>query len=441
MDKQILKYLLVLLFGIGIFYVGDVVERSNFTELILGFSFLFVASLLLYLKRRQFTWKQWIWVLIGIKGVLLFSTPNLSEDYLRFLWDGEMIIEGKSPYQYSPESIIDDPNLAPKHADELYPDLNSKIYFSVYPPVNQILFALSSLFGIEGGLFFLKLLILISEIGIFILLRKLLIYFKQDEYKSLIYSLNPLVIIETVGNVHFEGMMFFFMLLSLWLWIQNRKVLSPIVYSLAIGTKLIPLMFLPFLFRKIGLKRTVIFCLIAGGSLLLQFLPFINMELISNFWASIDLYFQSFEFNASIYYIIREVGFQIKGWNIIQVAGPWLSIVAFLGILFMAFQNRFFKDRFFEKMVIAFTIYLFCATTVHPWYLITLLGISVFTNIKYPILWSFLVLLSYSHYMGGGFDENFWWIGLEYGLLVVAVVFERCGLGSRGDGFLSRRFR
>ena len=72
-------------------------------------------------------------------------------------------------------------------------------------------------------------------------------------------------------------------------------------------------------------------------------------------------------------------------------------------------------------MLFSFTIYLFLSTTVHPWYIATILSLSVFTNYKFPLVWSFIVIISYLAYANAANTENLWIIGLEY--LVVFSVF------------------
>jgi hypothetical protein len=60
-------------------------------------------------------------------------------------------------------------------------------------------------------------------------------------------------------------------------------------------------------------------------------------------------------------------------------------------------------------------------TTVHPWYLATLLILSIFTKYKYPLVWSFVIILSYLAYANADNTENLWIIGFEY--LIVYGVF------------------
>ncbi len=71
-------------------------------------------------------------------------------------------------------------------------------------------------------------------------------------------------------------------------------------------------------------------------------------------------------------------------------------------------------------MLLVLAFYFFTATTVHPWYLATLLILSIFTNYKFPLVWSFVIILSYLAYANGN-NENLWIIGLEY--IIVYGVF------------------
>ena len=38
--------------------------------------------------------------------IILISTPNLSQDFYRFFWDGQLILNGFNPYLNTPNQII-----------------------------------------------------------------------------------------------------------------------------------------------------------------------------------------------------------------------------------------------------------------------------------------------------------------------------------------------
>ena len=133
---------------------------------------------------------------------------------------------------------------------------------------------------------------------------------------------------------------------------------------------------------------------------------------------SVRLWFTSFEFNASIYYVVRFVGNRIVGYNAIGSIGPALAIItmASIGIIWWMYIRKNKLD-WAQAMLYALTLYFFMSTTVHPWYLGMLLVLSVLSLHVYPIIWTYLIFLSYSHYQGGSFAENYYLISLEYLLL------------------------
>ena len=137
------------------------------------------------------------------------------------------------------------------------------------------------------------------------------------------------------------------------------------------------------------------------------------------------LWFQKFEFNASIYYIVRWIGFQLKGYNIIASAGKILPLMVILILNGLAFFRRNNStQKLIETMLVGVSAYFFLATTVHPWYIATPLLLSVFTKFRFALVWSFLVMLSYSAYIKNGFQENYWLIAVEYILVIGIFVLE-----------------
>jgi hypothetical protein len=75
-----------------------------------------------------------------------------------------------------------------------------------------------------------------------------------------------------------------------------------------------------------------------------------------------------------------------------------------------------------SKMVWMYLVFLLLQTTVHPWYLIPALGLSIFTANKIFIAWSGLVFLSYHAYMGQDYNEHIWVVFTEYTLLFTMAV-------------------
>ena len=64
---------------------------------------------------------------------------------------------------------------------------------------------------------------------------------------------------------------------------------------------------------------------------------------------------------------------------------------------------------------------------VHPWYIITILYLGLFTNYNFQIIWSVLIFLTYSAYQNSKVEENFYLIGLEYIIVVGFFIYEFLG--------------
>jgi hypothetical protein len=72
----------------------------------------------------------------------------------------------------------------------------------------------------------------------------------------------------------------------------------------------------------------------------------------------------------------------------------------------------------------ALCIYFLFTTTLHPWYITTLVAISVFSTYRFPVLWSGLIFLTYAGYRIDSFQENYWLTAFEYIAVIGYFIFE-----------------
>ncbi len=280
---------------------------------------------------------------------------------------------------------------------------------------------------------FLRLFIIAADIGSIYLMIKLLSFLKLTKNRVFIYALNPLVIIELTGNLHFEAISICFLLLCFYvLFIKQKLFLAALSLAAAVLIKMLPLVFIPLIITYLGFRKGITFAFVTCLIAILAFLPFLNFTIIGNISQSLDLYFQKFEFNGSIYNLMKWLGIIINKNNPIMVAGPILSLLAFFIILWIGFKefksnkigNRFnnAEYRLINFGLLSVSVYFLMATTVHPWYLTTLVALACFSHFKYVVAWSGMVFLSYSAYHLNGFSENFYWIFAEY-LVVFLFLF------------------
>lgn len=358
----------------------------------------------------------------GLRLIAVFSFPGLSDDIYRFLWDGWLITEGVNPYAYLP---VDVPLQLGEFQNMLLEKMNSPEYYSVYPSVLQALFTCAAYIipeSLYGQMVFIKLILFAAELGTFILGSKILERMGKDKRLIYLYLLNPLVLVELIGNMHMELLMIFGFAVFLW-GLYEKKGLSWSVFGLAfsVASKLVTAITFPFLLKRLTWKE-----LLGYGGMMFLVLGVLFGPMVvgsyENFGKGLDLYFQKFEFNASVYFLVREVGYWVKGYNVIAKAGPFLGVIAGMLVLVLAWKE---KDAGIEslckRVLWALTIYYLLSTTVHPWYTSLLVFLSVFTNIRYAYVWSFLALLSYAEYYGEG-NLYYWAVALEYVLLALFVL-------------------
>jgi alpha-1,6-mannosyltransferase len=430
-----LFWLTSLLYSCGLLYIAYFPARTDTLPLLLGFGFLFGLYLWSYRQAEPGPIFWWIALAIFLRLLLLPAIPILSDDFYRFIWDGRLLAAGENPFARLPGWYMqpEAPPL-PGITQELYMQLNSPNYFTIYPPINQGIFALAAYLSpgsIQASVMVMRIFLLLAEGGTLFLLYKLLKAWLKPVQLLLLYALNPLVILEISGNLHFEGLMIFFLLLAIYCYHQyesagKKYLLSATAASMAaaVASKLLPLMFLPLWIRRLKTKKLFYLYELCALFIILLFFPLISRELAEGISSSIALYYQKFEFNAGLYYLIREAGYQLAGFNIIWQAGPFLALLTLISIVAFSIHKKSSRLPLAQGMFWVYGIFLLFSLTVHPWYITPLLALSVFTPYRFPVLWSGLIFLTYVAYQPGGVAENYLIVALEYGAVLFYMLWE-----------------
>ena len=417
----------IVFLSLGIFLLAFMAKQTAFAWIAAGYGVSFAGYWLINgypLVRRQLWVGLWLSVILRLLLVIPF--PRLSDDIYRFVWDARLILAGHHPFEQLP-SEYQRQGFPVAGADEnLYNQLNSPDYHTIYPPVAQIIFlAGTGLFpyDIASAAAVMKGIVLIADILCIIILINLLKRLNLPASRVHLYALNPLVIVEGVGNLHFEPVMICFLLLSLMFLLKKQWIGSAVAWAMAVATKLLPLLFLPFLLRRIPFIRWIPF----WGSLVLVmsllFIPLAEAVFINHMGESLQLYFRRFEFNASFFYIFKSMGYWWRGKNEVALIGPTLALVTLLSVLWLTWKETSPRLQQLPTMsLFAISIYLLNTTTVHPWYLMMPVALGVLTLYYYPFVWSAAVTISYAHYSYQPWRENYWLIALSYMLILLAML-------------------
>ncbi len=407
----------------GLFYAAFAYDLQRVDSLKL--LTLYGALFFLCYKLIQFEkWNLRFMVVSGLllRGVFLLALPNLSQDFYRFIWDGRLVLEGLNPFALSPDAWMAQGGAPIGDAEVLHQGMGtlSAANLSNYPPVNQYFFAAAAYLGgktLLGPVLAMRGMIILADLGILYFSRRILRRINRAPNMIYWYFLNPLVIIELTGNLHFEGVMLFFFVLAMSLVLSGKWLLGTLPYALSIGVKLFPLLFLPLIPPLLGWKRSILFYLGTAAFLGLGLYPLYFPGFAENYAATLKLWFSNFEFNAGLYNVVEWVAVWqgARPWEFIKAYGAVLPAVIALTTLAVSLVPAMKQQKYwFTGALLVSCLYYFTTTTVHPWYIIFPLLLGVFTSYRFVILWSATVIFSYLAYGPQGVEERPVFLLLEY---------------------------
>lgn len=367
--------------------------RSDFYFLIIAFIGLFLAYYFFINKGWFKTENEVITIAMVFRVVFLFSVPTLSDDFYRYLWDGQLVVDGINPFDFRPSELIEQ---GVYQSNILFEKMNSPKFYSVYPPTNQLFFTVSAWLG-QGDwrvmLFVFKVFIILLEFGTLITIKKTSKLLGKGLNPLIIYGLNPLVIAEFSGNVHSEVIMIFFIAIFVYLLLLDKWIASAISLAYAICSKLVPVLLIPLLIPKLGWKKTAQFGSITGMCCLLMFSFLYNDTFLAHLFESLQLYFKHFEFNGLLFLGAKYVdGYWFNGAELLV---KLLSLII-LGLIYLKSKKE--VKGLFQEGLLLFTIYFMFSSTVHPWYIAALVFYAAFSDLKFLLVWTLLIVLSYKAY-------------------------------------------
>ena len=403
-------------------------ERFEHAKLLGLYSILFGCYYLI-LKHPNTKERHLSYLAIGLRLIFLVAIPNLSQDFYRFIWDGRLLLAGLNPYLFTPSGLVySQPDLFPQ-MKLLFEGMGalSAGHFSNYPPIHQLPFVIAAMLSkhsILGSVIMLRLILIGADLGILFFGKKLLKTLQLPTKKIYWFILNPLVIIELTGNLHFEGLMLFFFVMALYFIHSKKWHLAALTMALSIAVKLVPILTLPLFLNKLGWKKSIRFYITIGALFLLFFWPFLDGDFIKNYSTTIGLWFSKFEFNASFYYFLKWVLKATSKLELIHSMGIVVMSVLLLQISYQLVRNKIKTTALILSILWILSGYYFISTTVHPWYIISLLLLSVFTNYRFARVWSYTLIFSYFAYNQLSVDENGLILWLEYLPVMGVLVWE-----------------
>ena len=362
-----------------------------------------------------------IWgIAILFRILMLTTTPSLSDDVYRFVWEGHLWSNGISAYAYP----VFSPNLNP-YSIPLRNLVNHPWLASPYLPAAQILFFLvdklasGSVVAFQVGSVLLDLM----SGGIIIRLLKKV---GLPANKSVVYLWNPLIVIEFAHGAHIvDALMVFLSLMAfdLILLIKPNFIrsfaMSASVFLLALATltKGLPGLFVFSFSLKWGWKRLLSYAFIVTGLCFLFAIGpgwgLASPGVGTGLFGSLRVYLQQWHNNGGIMDWIELVFTGYQPIEAIQSRSLVSSVIRLFSVLMIglaAMSSTWLARstideswhvsgenlegiKFLRIAVLPFWVYILVAQTVYPWYLALILGFLPFfysLNAQDQIAWRFI---------------------------------------------------
>ncbi|RLA63894.1 MAG: hypothetical protein DRQ88_01260 [Epsilonproteobacteria bacterium] len=396
---------------------------------ILGILYFFLLK-----TKERLNWK------ITASFLFLFTllTPILMEtDQLRYVWDGLISAQGINPYKYAPKEL-------PFFKEIIWAqNINYAVLPSVYPPVAQLLFQISSYlnpyfwYGYLGwewapelyitqiwqvtlGLKFLVALSIVFSIYLL----------KKRRVELLVF--HPLFLILGAGNAHIDILLIPIFAIMFFKPQETRKNITA-----ALGTliKIIPLILYPALLlkwaKKWGLVRS--FSNLAVFVSILVFFIFIYARgSDGNLFKSLMIYGEHWYFFGFLNRWLSDLfSFQVAKYICVVLGGIW-------GLFILNLQRKNEISTLMSALLI-FQGLLALMPTLHPWYLLSLLilGLPYMGVLITPWLWPILAMFSKAYYI----DESDPVILRNLIYLIVSFFLVRDFRKIRAQKLLNRPYR
>ncbi len=348
-----------------------------------------------------------------LRVLLLPLPPTLSDDILRYTWDGKAVRSGFNPYLLAPEA----PELEFLR-DQLWERMPHRQVPTVYPPLALALFSVAG--TLPRPLLSVKILLVLVELAGCWLLIRLARRLDLPPGRAIWYCWHPLACLEVAGMGHVDAMVVTATVATVYFLAGTRRrplavatAAAAIAAATGVLSKLVPLVALPMWARQS--RRPAAFLAIALGLVSLFMLPV--AVTVGGVPPGLVAYGVSWEFNGPVYEplwrtlewlafddVVKRGLDQLKQltgrhdfWNLLypyvypQLLAKMLLAGAFSVFIVLSFRKRhpvLGTGFLFGGLVL-------CAATVYPWYLLWVLPWAALARHRAWLALSALMPLAY----------------------------------------------
>ena len=341
LKTQVVEYIL-LAFGAFVLYLISVyvVTRLTPSRSLLGW--IFLAGLV-------------------FRATLFPLYPSLSDDLLRYRWEGKAQAAGINVYRVAPL----DPE-ARAIRDETWPAVNGKAFTSVYGPITELAFRGAWYVArlapsTTGTVVLMKLPSLLFDLGASVLLAMLLLRLGLPATRVLVYWWSPLAVVEYAASGHNDSIAVFFLVAALLAAQVSRVQLSLAALAASALSKLFAVFLAPVLLVREWsrlMSRGLLWPVLLAAAV---YFPF--RDGMANIYAGVAAYSGHWRNNDSLFGVI----YAITG-SLSSASQVYMAVVAGTALYLAGRRTPLLRATY----VILGTLLAFAANCF-PWYLTWLL--------------------------------------------------------------------
>lgn len=384
----------------------------------------------------------WLWIAAVVFRLLMLATsPTLSDDVYRYLWDGHLVAEGVNPYEFAIDDPAGDAYEIPARALA-----NNRTLSSPYLPTVHAVFGAAAL-TLPSEPIVLQAIMVLFDLATAFLLARLLSLVGLPARRVMLYLWNPLVIVEVAHSAHLDAVMIMLSMAALVLTFGKRRggaantvstFGAPVLLALATLTRFLPVLFLPVIFWRWTWPQRFLY----AATCAVIVVPFglsasfglVGETTGTGVFGSARAYSDTFRFNSGIYHWaerwISSQGLDSEGWNEPVLLTKLIIVAVFaVAMIVVWLRARRVSDvrSVVRLMAVPFGIYVLLAPVMHPWYLLSFLTLLIFVmpaddepNLRWllGVPWFYLAATSTLSYLTyedpTAFAERGWVRNLEW---------------------------
>ncbi len=401
--ERAIKFLLLLVYGLSsacLFIPGRAIIGNPLYLVGVSGMFLTMIGLWQVVKdSRSFYWI--IPIAIVVRILMIFQFPE-SDDIYRYIWEGQIQLEGFNPYTTAPDAE----ELLP-FRNEIWQDINHKSIPTIYWPFAELLFKF--LAWLSPSIIFFKSIFTLFDLATVGLLFLLVKHFGIAKRHLLLFVLNPLNIVFVAGEGHLEPVMIFWVILCLYTLVKQRYRLMFLSLGIAVMTKFTPFFIIPLLINK-KTARALPYLFLP----LLLVIPYL-CEGIS-FLSVPSLFTMEFRHNGLMYSLFH----LFFDYHVAMYCSLTIAVIL-CGAVFLLTPNLI------RATVIITGIFLLFTPTFHPWYLLIMTPFLVLYRSS-PWILLHLTILPILFFFRPTLAETSPWRNRTLLMLVEYIPFVICGL-------------